>query len=116
MTVPAWAASEVITGAPPASENDPNTTAPAAARILKSPLRRPGTDNVKAAIFAVGGTSIPVTPWVYEATTGTWVRLAAAMTIAAGVASYVDVPPDAQLFFQNGSATGAVTSRGVGFL
>lgn len=113
-----WGASEIISGAPPGADADPNVTPPIASRIIESPHMQ-GNRLPKVILWAVGGTSIPVTVYAKDETvsnTAPWIPLAASITVITGVTSTLDVPPNAKLFFRNGAAVGAVTSRGAAFV
>src|ERR1700689_4756397 len=92
-------------------ESSPNSVAPT------HTVQAPGDAGEvhSALLYCINGTSIVVTPWFKDATSGVWLPLIGA-TVTAGTPVIVDVPPGALLAFQLGTNTGSVTEFGVGFV
>jgi len=79
-----------VTGVPATAnvlltENDPNTTSPAAARVVRVTAKRGGTQFMGGGFwrgFTNGvGTSIVVQPWYFDDTLATWIKFGPAVTI-----------------------------------
>lgn len=94
-------------------ESSPNSVPPAANRIIQTP----GSPNeaFTAALVVEDGTSLAVTLWFWDGTSGAWISIDS-VTVDAGTISYIMVPPSAQLFAQLGTNIGSVTKFGIGFI
>ena len=116
-----WNTSFVHIDSPITADNDPNTTAPSADRIIRTKVpKRPGALG-KALVVLNDGTSLDVTMWVRDATlTGLggddWIQISAATTLLPNVAQFIDVPPDALIFTQFTAPVGAPTTFALGFV
>lgn len=114
-----------VTGNPLVADPDPpNTTPPAASRIIRVD---PAARNAAAAIalgsirvIAIGGTSIVYKPWVFDATLNLWLLWGAATTVTLGTTNIGAIGIGAMLgakwFLQITTVNGAVTAFGYGYV
>lgn len=115
----AWALGVVVTGSPVVTDPaDPNSSAPAANRILVANWAEMGTlyrgaINPARLMFLIkGGTSLAYQPWFYDNTITKWVKFGAGNFSNADVAGAA-IPcvfvPGMQVYVQITTVTGAVT-------
>ena len=79
----------VITGAPIAPENDPNTTPPDETRLSTSPIQKRGGGPREILYYLADGTSAAVSVWMRDETLSApnnWVLLESGILIAAALA------------------------------